>query len=246
MNSSNGASINFTPDSQISYSDAIKYWSSVPPTVDGVLGGFGYTSLPVTDARGSVTFIRKAMRRNPEFERASRDGDPRACDIGAGIGRVTRDVLSQVCIKVDLVEPVEPFADQIEQELEKANALEKLGTIYKIGMQDFTPQQGHYWIIWCQWCLGQLKDLDLVAFLRRCSAGLKKGGLIFVKENNATTDEDEFDSTDSSVTRSDISFRSIFQMSGLKLLMAEEQMGLIAGLYPVRTYALQPIDYTES
>ncbi|KAK9363798.1 alpha-N-methyltransferase NTM1 [Lipomyces starkeyi] len=228
------------PDSNISYADAIDYWTGVPATVDGVLGGFGHTTLPKTDVKGSIAFLRRISRLYPEFEESGKKLGSRGCDVGAGIGRVTRDVLSKFCSKIDLVEPVAPFANQIRIELERKNVLDKLGDVRQIGMQDFTPEPERYWFIWCQWCLGQLKDAHLVEFLRRCKSGLQKDGLIFVKENNTSTLMDEFDNTDSSVTRADQSFRRIFDEAGLELLEAEVQQGLPQGLYPVRSYALRP------
>ncbi|KAJ8100376.1 alpha-N-methyltransferase NTM1 [Lipomyces tetrasporus] len=228
------------PDTNISYTDAIEYWTGVPATVDGVLGGFGHTTLPKTDVKGSITFIKRISRLYPEFEESGKKLGARGCDVGAGIGRVTRDVLSKFCSKVDLVEPVVPFANQISTELERKNLLDRLGNVLQIGMQDFSPEPGKYWFIWCQWCLGQLKDTHLVDFLERCKTGLQKDGLIFVKENNTSTLMDEFDSTDSSVTRADLSFRRIFDEAGLELLQAEIQQGLPHGLYPVRSYALRP------
>ncbi|KAK9389536.1 alpha-N-methyltransferase NTM1 [Lipomyces mesembrius] len=228
------------PDANISYADAIDYWTGIPATVDGVLGGFGHTTLPKTDVKGSIAFLRRISRFYPEFEESGKKFGSRGCDVGAGIGRVTRDVLSKFCSKIDLVEPVVPFANQIRIELERKKVLDKLGDVLQIGMQDFTPEPENYWIIWCQWCLGQLKDAHLVEFLRRCKRGLQKDGLIFVKENNTSTLMDEFDNTDSSVTRADQSFRRIFDEAGLELLEAEVQQGLPHGLYPVRSYALRP------
>ncbi|KAK9240489.1 alpha-N-methyltransferase NTM1 [Lipomyces kononenkoae] len=227
------------PDASISYTDAIDYWTGVPATVDGVLGGFGHTTLPRTDVKGSIAFLKRILRLYPDFEESGKKFGTRGCDVGAGIGRVTRDVLSKFCSKVDLVEPVVPFANQIRIELESKNLLDKLGDIRQVGMQDFTPEPERYWFIWCQWCLGQLKDVHLVEFLRRCKAGLQKDGLIFVKENNTSTLMDEFDSTDSSVTRADQSFRRIFDQAGFELLQTEIQQGLPQGLYPVRSYALR-------
>ncbi|KAK9432284.1 hypothetical protein V1505DRAFT_324032 [Lipomyces doorenjongii] len=228
------------PDANISYADAIDYWTGIPATVDGVLGGFGHTTLPKTDVKGSIAFLRRISRFYPEFEESGKRLGTRGCDVGAGIGRVTRDVLSKFCSKIDLVEPVVPFANQIRIELEHKKVLDKLGDVRQIGMQDFTPEPEKYWLIWCQWCLGQLKDAHLVEFLRRCKLGLQKDGLIFVKENNTSTLMDEFDNTDSSVTRADQSFRRIFNEAGLELLEAEVQQGLPQGLYPVRSYALRP------
>ena len=36
------------------------------------------------------------------------------------------------------------------------------------GLQNFTPSQEAYDVIWIQWVLGHLTDDDLVAFLKRC------------------------------------------------------------------------------
>lgn len=73
------------PDSAISYTDAIDYWTGVPATVDGVLGGFGNTSLPRTDVRGSLQFIRSVRRKVPAFDEIGKGTAlKRGCDIGAG------------------------------------------------------------------------------------------------------------------------------------------------------------------
>lgn len=39
------------------YENAEQYWSQVPPTIDGMLGGFGCISS--TDIRGSEVFLKK-------------------------------------------------------------------------------------------------------------------------------------------------------------------------------------------
>jgi hypothetical protein len=36
------------------------------------------------------------------------------------------------------------------------------------GLQNFTPSQEAYDVIWIQWVLGHLTDDDLVGFLKRC------------------------------------------------------------------------------
>lgn len=42
------------------YSIAAQYWSQVPPTVDGMLGGFGFVSH--TDIQGSDSFISQIFK----------------------------------------------------------------------------------------------------------------------------------------------------------------------------------------
>lgn len=63
-------------------------------------------------------------------------------------------------------------------------------------------------VAWCQWCLGHLSDIDLIAFLKRCKHALREGGrsLIVVKENLCRDQDDGgprtvFDEQDSSLTR---------------------------------------------
>ncbi|ODV90436.1 hypothetical protein CANCADRAFT_2164 [Tortispora caseinolytica NRRL Y-17796] len=221
-------------DESISYSDALDYWSNTPATVDGVLGGFGNTNVPRVDIIGSKTFLRKHSSKFP--------GEPSApkyaCDIGAGIGRITKNLLIHVADRVDLLEPAPNFCAQIENELEEARSMNKIGEVYQLGMQDFVPQKGKYWLIWCQWCLGQLPDTDLVMFLQRCAEGLQANGAIIVKENISTAGIDSFDDTDSSVTRTLESFHSIFQKAGLKVVAEEIQRGFPDILLPVKTFAL--------
>lgn len=221
------------PDSYINYDDAIEYWSGVPATVNGVLGGFGETSLPATDVKGSRAFLRKLNLKFKEGHVFY------GLDIGAGIGRVTRDFLSHVCDKIDLVEPVEQFVDEAHKSLAALKQEGKVVTIFQTGMQDFIPEKGKYTVIWCQWCLGQVGDETLLTFLEHCKEGLEENGVIVVKENN-TMFEDDFDATDSSVTRTDDKFRTLFKEAGLTLITTQLQHGLPKNLYPVRMYALKP------
>lgn len=94
-----------------------------------------------------------------------------------------------------------------------------------------------------QWCVGHLTDVDFVAYLKRCIPALQPHGFIGVKENIATTLEDIYDPEDSSVTRTDKKFCTLFEQAGLKIIKTELQKGFPAslGLFPVRMYALQPI-----
>lgn len=99
-----------------------------------------------------------------------------------------------------------------------------------MGLQDFTPEKGKYSVIWNQWCLGHLKDEDLVEYFKRCKEGLSlNGGVIIVKENLAAG-QDCFDALDSSVTRTEWSWRDIFLKSGLKIIHSQTQHGSILSL----------------
>lgn len=229
-------------DARIDYDAAIDYWLSVPALVNGVLGGFGeQTAVPKADIVGSLTFLRKLATRM-----ACPDGyEKLTIDMGAGIGRITRDLLWKVSDRCDLLEPVEPFVRQMGPELAAVQQRGKLGDIYDIGMQEWLcPREkvGRYWLVWCQWCVGQLPDDELVDFWVRCKDALipNGGGTLIVKENIAPED-DIFDDTDSLVTRTDAKFRQLFVRAGYKLIASDVQKGMPKELYPVRMYCLKPM-----
>lgn len=78
-----------------------------------------------------------------------------------------------------------------------------------LGRVGYTPaipdDESGFDVVWCQWCLGYMKDADLVAFLKRSQAALRKEGVIILKENVCLDEDGEpavlFHEEDSSVTR---------------------------------------------
>lgn len=224
-----------SPDSQISQSDGLSYWGSVPSTVDGMLGG--YSQVSRIDLRGSFNFLSKLRRQDPT--ESTLKPLERGVDCGAGIGRVTAGFLSKVCEVVDVVEPVEKFATKVKS-LEMVGS-GQVGKIFVKVLEDWIPDT-EYNIIWNQWCLGHLTDEQLVLYLKRCSKSLFEKGWIVIKENISTSTDgtDSFDIEDSSVTRTDQKFRAIFKEAELTIVRTELQPGFPKKLYPVRFYALRP------
>jgi len=222
-------------DKSIVYSDAVQYWSSVSHDDDGVLGGFGNdTVVPRVDVQGSLAFVKRLSELSPNtFPQPGSDNI--VLDVGAGVGRVSRDVLSKFASAVDLLEPAPPL-------LEKAREIESVVPVrnyFLSGLQDFVFPDYSYWCVWCQWCLGQVPDLVLVQFLEECRRHLQPGGLVIIKENNSSGD-DIFDPEDSSVTRTHEKFKQLFARAGYRVLLTSLQKGMPAGLFPVRIYALAP------
>jgi len=158
---------------------------------------------------------------------------------------VTKQVLIKAFDHVDLVENSAAFVKQAREEYLKVEIESgKVGEVRCSGLQDVTFEgsdwEGRFDVIWCQWVLGHLTEEDLIAFFNRCKKGLKPGGLIFVKENNAKIGI-VIDEEDSSMTRSDQVWKEMFQKSGLKLLRDEVQKGFPSGLFAVKMYALEPV-----
>lgn len=236
------------------YGDAVDYWKNIPATVNGMLGGYGHIS--PTDIKDSKRFLKNFLdlsdkqdenkpakiRRIEPSSTEDTSINPKikpfvALDCGAGIGRVTKNLLLPLFDTVDMVEQNADFLEEAKVFL--GDKKDQIGKFYPLGLQDFKPEPGRYSIIWCQWVLGHLTDDDFVDFFKQCQLGLMPGGLICVKEN-VTKDSMEMDAEDSSVTRSDKKLRELFSKSSLTVIKDEVQKNFPTELYGVKMYALRP------
>lgn len=247
------------PDASINRTQALEYWNSISSDVNGMLGGYPQTSR--IDLQGSSNFLTK-LRRSKSQATSKQTLSPlnRVADCGAGIGRITKGLLLGVGRRVDVIEPVKKFTDELVNSLgngewagdgENEEGKGQVGEIINLGLQDWIPISGAYDLIWNQWCLGHLTDAQLIIYLKRCKDGLvttaeengkREYGWIIVKENMSTDvrKRDIYDEEDSSVTRSDEKFRKLFKEAGLKIVASELQKGFPKELFPVRMYALKP------
>ncbi|OIW22592.1 hypothetical protein CONLIGDRAFT_638203 [Coniochaeta ligniaria NRRL 30616] len=215
-----------------------KYWESIEADVNGMLGGVpmvgGFSYVSKVDLQGSRSFLAK-------LGIGSKNGRRRvaaALEGGAGIGRVTEGLLLDIADVVDIIEPVAKFTDALKGKPGVRN-------VFSMGLEEWQPVEGtRYGLVWTQWCVGHLTDTQLVKYLEQCQDALDSDGIIVIKENLSTIDGDIFDDGDSSVTREDKKFQSIFKQAGLQVVRSEVQKGfpttLPRRLLPVKTYALKP------
>lgn len=140
------------------YTDGANYWSEIPATVDGMLGGFGFVSQ--TDIKDSKMLLKQLFTSKTPPDRNY------ALDCGAGIGRITKFLLTDLFDKVDLVEQNPIFLEQARSYM--GNKISKVTNFYPEGLQHFRPESNKYDVIWIQWVLGHLTDNDLVNFLLSC------------------------------------------------------------------------------
>ncbi|KAJ2527758.1 hypothetical protein GGH20_002929, partial [Coemansia sp. RSA 1937] len=136
------------------YEDADTYWKSVPSSVDGMLGGLQVVHTP--DIRDSLLFLTK-LQTNHTLRTNY------ACDCGAGIGRVSKHFLLRRFNTVDLVEQNGEFLREAAEYLQSERSEGRVGGMFDVGLQAFTPVQARYDVVWCQWVLSHLTDDDLVA-----------------------------------------------------------------------------------
>ena len=157
-------------------------------------------------------------------------------DCGAGIGRISKHLLTKHFAQVDLVEQNRIFLEKAKEYLKDT---EQAGTLYCCGLQNYVPLDCHYDVIWCQWVLGHLTDDHLIGFFKRCLKGLKPNGFVIVKENITSSGETEMDDEDSSVTRPLSLLKEIFKKAGMEVVQEFDQKKMPQGLYPVKMFALQ-------
>lgn len=211
------------------YSNAEDYWREVPPTVDGMLGGYG--SISSIDINGSKAFLNKFLG-----EGEGQTGCGCALDCGAGIGRITKRLLLPLFKTVDLVDVTKEFLDKAKVYL--GQDAERVGHYFCCGLQDFVPESGRYDVIWIQWVIGHLTDDHLLAFLRRCQAALRPNGLVVIKDN-VSYEGIVPDEVDSSICRDLDILRSLVGRAGLRIVHQEQQMNFPKEIYQVHTLALR-------
>lgn len=225
-----------TPESQDTnrdpwYGTSKSYWEDVPSTINGMLGGYGH--LTGIDTKGSVKYLSAYIGPGGSLS----DVNPlRALDCGAGIGRISKKVLVPLCDTVDLLE-------QNQAHLNKARTnigSPKVENYICSGLQNCTLQDGRYHIIWIQWVVGYLTDIDLAHFFVKCKKALAPGGVIVMKES-VTRDEQDFwlDDEDRNIVRSDRLFKQIFAKANMELLREENQGSFPSKIYPIKFYTLR-------
>lgn len=152
------------------YRQSLDYYEeNCPSTVDGVLGNLGFLS--DGDIRGSRTFLDTL-----DMQSILKDGT--ACECGAGIGRVTKGLLLDVCRRCDVIESssrlLSAAPDYIGSEAHRCR-------FFCSELQNWKAQSAKYALVWIQWTAIYLTDADVVSFLKRCAESLIQGGVIVLK-----------------------------------------------------------------
>lgn len=169
-------------DSSINYAKAESYWSSVTPSVDGMLGGFA--SLSTLDVRHSTQTL---TRLRDEYGMRT----THALDCGSGIGRVTKELLLPLFERVSMVDVTPSFIESSAEYLGADNA--RVDEKMVLGLQDVHPAKDKYDCVWVQWVAGHLTDVDFRAFFKLCAENVREGGVVVLKENTTKNVEPDVD-----------------------------------------------------
>ena len=221
------------------YTSAKKYWETVSPDVDGMLGGFSH--LDPLDITASERFLESVFATNGKP--AVNAVEPtRACDMGAGIGRISKHLLLRKFDEVDLVESNMNFLNNAASYIGEPSAGRrgKLGKLINLGLEEVELPTGRYHVIWCQWVLSHLTDDHLITFLEKCLNAVRpNGGYVILKENVSRVDEYIIDNEDSSVTRSASKWRELLKDVSGDIVAEEVQPNFPQQLFPVHMWALR-------
>ena len=216
------------------------YKENCPPTLDGVLGGFA--SISDVDLQGSLQFVRELAVLRPDLNEWFSSSGLRACECGAGLGRVTKGLLLSPDLggfsSCDIVESSQELIQAAPEYM--TDSIASRCRFFCVGLQDFQPSSELYSVIWVQWALCYLTDTDIVSFFKQCSSALREGGLIVLKENVCADSDFEVDTQDASVARSERYWRYLIGQSGLRIVHKSVQDGLPDQIYPVPMLALEP------
>lgn len=226
------------------YAKSEAYWTGQSASVNGMLGGL--ESLHDRDINASVKFINRLPINSKSC----------VLDVGAGIGRVSKGLLLPLFDVVDMLEQNEAYIRESQRYLQDAGG----GRIERrlvCGMQDFRAKgftardglkwaemEGRYDVVWIQWCIIYLTDVDFVSFFSECAKAIRNDGVICVKDNVARRGF-VVDKEDSSVMRSDKYLKHLFSQAGLKVVKEGRQVDFPREIYPVRMYALRPVEETR-
>lgn len=205
------------------YGKSLAYWAETPATMSGVLGGLEYVH--ESDIKESRAFIESLPDR----------GTNRALDCGAGIGRISKALLTKMYTTTDLLEPVEHMLSKAKEEL----ALLPTGEFILSSMEKAELPEDTYDLIVIQWAAIYLTDSDFVSFFNRCKRALTPKGYIFFKENVCGREEFYVDKADSSLTRCDKHYKTLFKKADVRVLKEELQKEWPNNLMMVKMYALK-------
>jgi hypothetical protein len=196
--------------------------------------------------------LRLDYRHSSSPSSSSSLGFRRAVDAGAGVGRVTKNILLKRYDSVHLVEADPGWSKQSRKYLGQKRSARCTFTCARLEDLDATMIEG--WgdtganLVWLQWTLQYLTDSDAIDTLRNLASGLIDWtGILVVKENRpygvARKDRFQLETPDGGcgedvgggrydITRSDDHHRLLFERAGLVVILSEEGI-------ETNTYALQ-------
>jgi protein N-terminal methyltransferase len=128
----------------LSTTEQIAYWKEISADDNGMLGG--YPQVSTVDIRFSRNFLRKLRSSRPT--RSARVGGSNSetpdwgfqncLEAGAGIGRVTLNLLSTICTTIDIIEPIAKFTAGLTADESPLVKSGQLRHVYNMPLQQWS------------------------------------------------------------------------------------------------------------
>ena len=181
------------------------------------------------DANRGLEFLNRVLAIRPGLKLGT------ALDCGAGVGRISKYVLLRKCSgTVTLLEGNLHWSLRSRAYLGRKRASRCSFVHGQLQEMHHHLELDSFDIIWFQWCLQYLTDLDVIAVLIAARNCLRKNGIIIVKENIPTavttgsvrTDRFQMDTPEGpegrfDITRPELHHKYLFQQANLDILMME-------------------------
>jgi SAM-dependent methyltransferase len=151
-----------------------KFWSDKTKKAD-LDSMCGFKELNSEDLLQTLEIIPKERKFN------------RALDVGSGIGRISYNILYNICESIDLLDINSDFLEIAKlNQIEKINHGEikeaKIKKFYNTEIQKFDFEE-IYDLVFIQWVLEYLDNRQLRRFMKNIHRSLTDDGIVIIKEN---------------------------------------------------------------
>lgn len=213
---------NYTKEA--TYAKSKKRWHKAEASMHGIMDGFEYVN--DIDVADSCLLLEKLI-----IENQINLGN--VIDCAAGIGRVSKHVLSGYFQEIDILEQDEKFVNYCRAEFAQNPAVKN---IYCDSLQNFKFENS-YDAIWIQWCLQDLLEDDVEKFLKNCQDNLRENGVIIIKENIAHENLSDLDN--GYTVRTVDYFYKVFLQQNLQVIHQQFTANWPQELLPVVSFVVQ-------
>jgi protein N-terminal methyltransferase len=211
------------------YGTSTNFWSKRDASHRGMLAGHMETHQP------DMEFSRRVLERYLREEGLN----PGSCaDVGCGIGRVSKWLLSDFFQNITLIEPIQKFLAKAEVDVTASGATVR--TI-NVAAQDWKVDDD-YDLIWFQWSTMFLTDDDFLSLLRQCSQHLKPNGIVLIKDNIVISDKRDdaiWNPDEHAIARTVPHVRELVQKSGLRIDYEEANPDWFENFIPLYVFVLK-------
>lgn len=200
----------FTQSNKLSYQKiSSNFWKNKTPDINSMCG-FG--ALNEEDLLHTKNIFTKLNNEYDKFHYA--------LDVGAGIGRITFNFLYDICDNIDLLDFNKDFLE-VAKKTEESNELKKIRNYYDLKIQNF-KFENKYNLIYIQWVLEYIDDVELEKFLIDARNNLEDNGLIIIKENiNIDNTEEIIFEEEGSIVRPYKQFEKIFNELNFQIYLSD-------------------------